>query len=388
MIGRCHQISWPILFRRCAGKFLPTLPQDESRQPHCAANGAVETPGKRERSSSSRAYDRGLTERCAPHSADRAIRSALWRVHLSRPTAWRLAIGRRAQRRRRTCARCSIPTAASARRSARSSVSCCAQPWDVIGVSTTGMTLRFDLELAHLARRLAPSALIVAGGMEATFRPELMFELGPFDRVVFGEGERPLLELGARLRAGESLSGIAGMAERLADGSVLTHAATCTRAQTSCARPSSAPRTSTMPYRAYWERLERAYQRRGAAEQGGARGAPRRDPLGAPHHAQLLSDGLQLLLGHELSARGAGQRRCYRAPRCRGLSAHDRAHRCRASRRRAPSSSRTTSSLSPRIGACCRCARAIVAAKQPGEIPRAAAVHQHQSHRCHDASSG
>ena len=69
-------------------------------------------------------------------------------------------------------------------------------PWDVIGVSTTGMTLRFDLELAHLARRLAPSALIVAGGMEATFRPELMFELGPFDRVVLGEGERPLLELG------------------------------------------------------------------------------------------------------------------------------------------------------------------------------------------------
>ena len=30
------------------------------------------------------------------------------------------------------------------------------QPWDIIGVSTTGMTLRFDLALAHLARRLAP----------------------------------------------------------------------------------------------------------------------------------------------------------------------------------------------------------------------------------------
>src|ERR1700692_2317418 len=37
--------------------------------------------------------------------------------------------------------------------------------WDVIGVSTTGMTLRFDLELAHLARRVAPSAFMVAGGM-------------------------------------------------------------------------------------------------------------------------------------------------------------------------------------------------------------------------------
>ncbi|HEX8756842.1 MAG TPA: hypothetical protein VF745_10920, partial [Steroidobacteraceae bacterium] len=36
-------------------------------------------------------------------------------------------------------------------------------PWDVIGVSTTGMTLRFDLELAYIARRLAPGALLVAG---------------------------------------------------------------------------------------------------------------------------------------------------------------------------------------------------------------------------------
>ncbi len=74
--------------------------------------------------------------------------------------------------------------------------------WDVVGISTTGMTLRFDLELAHIARRAGPRALIVAGGMEATFRPELMFELGPFDLVVLGEGERPLLELAARLRSG------------------------------------------------------------------------------------------------------------------------------------------------------------------------------------------
>ena len=43
--------------------------------------------------------------------------------------------------------------------------------WDVVGISTTGMTLRFDLELAHLVRRVAPRALIVAGGMEATFSP-------------------------------------------------------------------------------------------------------------------------------------------------------------------------------------------------------------------------
>ena len=42
--------------------------------------------------------------------------------------------------------------------------------------------------------------------MEATFRPELMFELGPFDLVVLGEGERPLLELAARLRSGAPLT--------------------------------------------------------------------------------------------------------------------------------------------------------------------------------------
>ena len=87
------------------------------------------------------------------------------------------------------------------------------------------MTLRFDLELAHLARRMAPRALLVAGGMEATFRPELMFELGPFDLVVLGEGERPLLEMLARLRAGLPLRGIAGTAERTSDGRIAAHAA-------------------------------------------------------------------------------------------------------------------------------------------------------------------
>ena len=72
--------------------------------------------------------------------------------------------------------------------------------WDIVGVSTTGMTLRYDLELAHIVRRMAPHSIIVAGGMEATFRPDLMFELGPFDLVVLGEGEHPLLELVSRVR--------------------------------------------------------------------------------------------------------------------------------------------------------------------------------------------
>lgn len=131
--------------------------------------------------------------------------------------------------------------------------------WDVIGVSTTGMTLKFDLELAHLARRLAPKAFMVAGGMEATFRPELMFDLGPFDRVILGEGERPLLEIAERLRSQQPLGGIVGTVERRADGTLLrlpqmamTHDEL--RAAIFCTPYES------MPYEAYWDRLEAAYR--------------------------------------------------------------------------------------------------------------------------------
>jgi radical SAM superfamily enzyme YgiQ (UPF0313 family) len=131
--------------------------------------------------------------------------------------------------------------------------------WDVVGVSTTGMTLRFDLELAHLARRLAPRALLVAGGMEATFRPELMFRLGPFDRVVLGEGERPLLELVRRLRCGESLRGVTGTAERTADGECLRMPQQALERAELRDAIFHTP-YDRMPYSAYWDRLEEAYR--------------------------------------------------------------------------------------------------------------------------------
>jgi anaerobic magnesium-protoporphyrin IX monomethyl ester cyclase len=131
--------------------------------------------------------------------------------------------------------------------------------WDIVGVSTTGMTLRYDLELAHIVRRMLPRSIIVAGGMEATFRPELMFELGPFDLVVLGEGEHPLLELAARVRAGQPLGGITGTAERNKDGRIITmpqHALTREELRDAIY---STP-YEKMPYSAYWERLESAYR--------------------------------------------------------------------------------------------------------------------------------
>jgi radical SAM superfamily enzyme YgiQ (UPF0313 family) len=131
--------------------------------------------------------------------------------------------------------------------------------WDVIGVSTTGMTLKFDLELAHLARRLAPNAFMVAGGMEATFRPERMFELGPFDRVILGEGERPLLEIAARLRNQQTLNGIVGTVERRADGTLLRMPQMAMNHEQLRGAIFTTPYAS-MPYEAYWERLEAAYR--------------------------------------------------------------------------------------------------------------------------------
>jgi radical SAM superfamily enzyme YgiQ (UPF0313 family) len=130
--------------------------------------------------------------------------------------------------------------------------------WDVIGVSTTGMTLRFDLELAYVARRLAPDALIVAGGMEATFRPELMFALGPFDLVVLGEGERPLTEIVRRLRGGEPLGAIDGTVEKV-NGTLVKRPQRALSREELRAAIFSIP-YERMPYPAYWSRLEQAYR--------------------------------------------------------------------------------------------------------------------------------
>src|SRR5690349_12634111 len=92
--------------------------------------------------------------------------------------------------------------------------------WDVVGVSTTGMTLQYDLALAHLVKRCQPDARLVAGGMEATFEPESLLTLGPFDLVVLGEGEEPLLEIAARIRRHASLEEIRGTVWRGADGRI------------------------------------------------------------------------------------------------------------------------------------------------------------------------
>jgi radical SAM superfamily enzyme YgiQ (UPF0313 family) len=94
--------------------------------------------------------------------------------------------------------------------------------------------------------------------MEATFAPETMFALAPFDLVVLGEGERPLLELARRLRAGEPAEGIAGTVRLAPDGTLVRIPQKALDAGELRDAIFSTP-YEEMPYEAYWERLEEAY---------------------------------------------------------------------------------------------------------------------------------
>lgn len=131
--------------------------------------------------------------------------------------------------------------------------------WDIIGFSTTGMTLPYDLSLAFRANKLLPQAVLFAGGVEATFNPEEIFRLGPFDIAVLGEGEGPLVEIGKRLREGESLEGISGTAFIGAEGKMLRYPHRAMTKEELRDATFSIP-YDKMPIRAYWKRLEERFR--------------------------------------------------------------------------------------------------------------------------------
>jgi radical SAM superfamily enzyme YgiQ (UPF0313 family) len=133
-----------------------------------------------------------------------------------------------------------------------------AKRFDLIGVSTTGMTLRYDLALAHLAKREQPGALLVAGGMEATFDPETLFRMAPIDRIVLGEGEFPLLELLDGSAAGRTNEDVRGTAVRSGDAVRRIPRSALTREELRDATYCTP--YEDMPYERYWRRLERSYR--------------------------------------------------------------------------------------------------------------------------------
>jgi radical SAM superfamily enzyme YgiQ (UPF0313 family) len=67
--------------------------------------------------------------------------------------------------------------------------------YDFIGISPTHLTLENDLSLAYLALKYSPESIVVAGGQEATFAHDLIFDNSPVNLVVRGEGEKPMLSI-------------------------------------------------------------------------------------------------------------------------------------------------------------------------------------------------
>jgi len=68
-------------------------------------------------------------------------------------------------------------------------------PFDIIGVSCLHPTLENDLGVLHWAKQKNSQAILVAGGIEATFVPEIIKKYSPVNYVIPGEGEKPMLDI-------------------------------------------------------------------------------------------------------------------------------------------------------------------------------------------------
>lgn len=66
---------------------------------------------------------------------------------------------------------------------------------DIIGFSCLQVTLANDIRRMWEARKLAPKALIVAGGIEATLNFQEILDNAPTDLIILAEGEAAMLEL-------------------------------------------------------------------------------------------------------------------------------------------------------------------------------------------------
>lgn len=131
--------------------------------------------------------------------------------------------------------------------------------WHLIAFWTTAPTLRFDLGLADLARRLSSDALIAIGGSEVASNVDALFRVGPFDLIVLGQGEAPLLDLAERLRQGASARDVRGTAWIGASNAIHRLSQPEMDRQAFRAATFLTP-YAQMPFRSYWDRLTHAYK--------------------------------------------------------------------------------------------------------------------------------
>lgn len=90
---------------------------------------------------------------------------------------------------------------------------------DVIGLACYIWNIEQTLLLVQHLKKVAPNTAVVLGGPEVTYRAaDILANHAAVDYVVQGEGEKIMEALVARLAAGDSADGIAGLALRRSDG--------------------------------------------------------------------------------------------------------------------------------------------------------------------------
>ena len=64
--------------------------------------------------------------------------------------------------------------------------------WDIVGFSILDETLLQDIQNIYLAKKMCPTALLIAGGVEAQFNYQEILDKTPCSIVILGEGEVPM----------------------------------------------------------------------------------------------------------------------------------------------------------------------------------------------------
>ncbi|MBM4394129.1 MAG: cobalamin-dependent protein [Deltaproteobacteria bacterium] len=97
---------------------------------------------------------------------------------------------------------------------------------DAIGIGTTTVAFGRAAAVARACRRIAPGIPILVGGPHPTAVPEATLRDCPeIDAVVFGEGERTLVEACGRIEAGDRVAGVRGTAWRDDGGAIVVEEA-------------------------------------------------------------------------------------------------------------------------------------------------------------------
>jgi len=92
----------------------------------------------------------------------------------------------------------------------------------LVGLATYTASFDMAAEAAALAKNNLPGVKVAAGGIHASYLPEVCLKNKNMDFVVLGEGEETFLELAACLEKKGDISGIAGLAYRSGDKTVFT----------------------------------------------------------------------------------------------------------------------------------------------------------------------